>query len=160
MTTQRCCASSKRLIVNRFCASLSSLMEKVSYGKLSQLQKLVLVALSEPRYAVMKRRKFSRLIKRLYWGKDSQVAAASLSRALQRLEDRGYTIRKAGRWQLTERNPHVYSYDSGVGVAFLAWAQNREFYAVLGLKGPPLEALGIKARSEEKDRPGVKVEGF
>ena len=29
-------------------------------------------------------------------------------------------------------------------LAFLAWGNNREFYALLGLKGPSLEALGIK----------------
>jgi hypothetical protein len=56
-------------------------MEKISYEKLSQLQKLVMVALLEPRYAVMKRREFNRLIKRLYYGKDSRVATSSLSRA-------------------------------------------------------------------------------
>jgi hypothetical protein len=46
--------------------SLDFLMEKISYEKLSQLQKLILVALSEPRHAVMKRRAFNRLVKRLY----------------------------------------------------------------------------------------------
>ena len=56
-------------------------MEKVSFSKLSQLQKLILVALCEPRYAVMKRREFNRAIKRLYYGKDSRAASSSLSRA-------------------------------------------------------------------------------
>ena len=65
-------------------------MVKISYEKLSQLQKLILVALSEARYAVMKRRAFNRTIKRLYYGKDSRVATSSLSRAYQRLEDRQY----------------------------------------------------------------------
>jgi hypothetical protein len=41
-------------------------------------------------------------------------------------------------------------------LAFLAWAENREFYALLGLKGRPLEALGIKP--EKGARPGVEVE--
>jgi hypothetical protein len=128
-------------------------MEKISFEKLSQLQKLILVALCEPRYALMKRREFNRLIKRLYYGKDSRVAISSLSRAYQRLEDRKYILRFGGRWQLTnsDNDPH----DNGLMLAFLAWAQNREFYALFGLKGPPLEELGIKPKSEAK--PGVEV---
>src|SRR5215469_8177836 len=108
-------------------------MEKISYEKLSQLQKLILVALCEPRYAVMKRRQFNRLIKRLYYGKDSRVATSSLSRAYQRLEDRQYLLRFGGRWELTnsDNNPH----DNGMILAFLVWSKNREFYALLGLKG-------------------------
>jgi hypothetical protein len=118
---------------------------------MSQLQKLILVALCEPRYAVMKRREFNRLIKRLYYCKDSRVATSSLSRAYGRFEDRQYTIRFGGRWKLTDGNP----YNNGVILAFLVQAQNREFYALFGLKGPPLETLGIKPRSEA--RPGVEV---
>ena len=131
-------------------------MRKISYGKLSQLQKLILVALSEPRYAVMKRREFNRLVKRLYYGKDSRVAASSLSRAYQRLEDRQYIARSGRRWTLTDSDP----YDNGMMLAILVWGQNREFYALLGLKGPPLEALGIEpanARSQTERR-GVQVE--
>ena len=127
-------------------------MEKFSYGKLSELQKLILVALSEPRYAVMQRRAFNRTLKRLYWGKDSRAATSSLSRAYQRLEDRQYIVRFGGRWKLTDSNP----YDNGVMLAFLAWAKKRELYALVGLKGPPLEALGIKPKTE--GRQGVKVE--
>src|SRR5258705_3938473 len=112
-------------------------MGKISYEKLSQLQKLILVALSEPRYAVMKRRAFNRTLKRLYWGKDSRVATASLPRAYQRLEDRQYIVRFGGRWKLTDSDP----FDNGVMLAFLVWAQKRELYARLGLRGPPLEAL-------------------
>src|SRR3981081_2222655 len=112
-------------------------MEKISYEKLSQLRKLILVALSEPRYPVMKRRAFNRTLKRLYWGKDSRVATSSLSRAYQRLEDRQYIVRFGGRWNLTDSNP----YDNGLMLAFLAWAKKRELYALVGLKGPPLEWL-------------------
>jgi hypothetical protein len=132
------------------------LVRKISYGKLSELQKLILVALSEPRYAVMKRRAFNRTVKRLYWGKDSRAATSSLSRAYQRLEDRQYIARSGGRWTLTDSDP----YDNGVMLAFLAWGNNREFYALLGLKGPPLEALGIKPAnaSSNTERPGVHVE--
>jgi hypothetical protein len=121
-----------------------------------QLQRLILVALSEARYAVLKRREFNRTIKRLYYGKDSRVATSSLSRAYQRLEDRQYIARSGGRWKLTDSNP----YDNGVMLAFLAWAQKRELYARLGLRGPPLEALGIKPAdaSSNTERPGVHVE--
>jgi hypothetical protein len=131
-------------------------MRKVSYGKLSQLQKLILVALSEPHYAVMKRRSFNRLVKRLYYGKDSRAATSSLSRAYQRLEDRQYILRSGGRWTLNDGNP----LDNGVMLAFLAWAEKRELYARLGLKGPPLEALGIKPpdASSNTERRGVHVE--
>jgi hypothetical protein len=131
-------------------------MGKISYGRLSQLQRLILVALSDPRYAVMKRRAFNRTIKRLYYGEDSRVAASSLSRAYQRLEDRQYIVRFGGRWKLTDSNP----YDNGVLLAFLAWADNREFYALLGLNGLPLEALGIKPAnaSSNTERRGVHVE--
>jgi hypothetical protein len=131
-------------------------MGKISYEKLSQLQKLILVALSEPRYAVMKRRAFNRTIKRLYYGKDSRVATSSLSRAYQRLEDRQCIVRFGGRWKLTDSDP----YDYGVMLAFLAWAQKRELYARLGLKGPPLEAPGIKPAdaSSNTERRGVHVE--
>ena len=131
-------------------------MGKISYEKLSQLQKLILVALSEPRYAVMKRREFNRTVKRLYYGKDSRAATVSLSRAYQRLEDRQYIARSGGRWKLTDSDP----YDNGVMLAFLAWANNRELYARLGLKGPPLEALGIEPANaaSNTERRGVHVE--
>ena len=86
----------------------------------------------------------------------SRVATSSLSRAYQRLEDRVYIARSGGRWKLTDSNPD----DNGVMLAFLAWANNREFYARLGLKGPPLEALGIKPENARSDaeRRGVHVE--
>jgi hypothetical protein len=129
-------------------------MERISYEKLSQLQKLILVALCEPRYPITKRREFNRLIKRLYYGRDSRVATSSRSRACQRLEDRKYILRFGGRWELTnsDNNPH----DNGLMLGFLAWSKNREFYALFGLKGPPIEALGIEPKTG--DRPGVKVE--
>jgi hypothetical protein len=127
-------------------------MGKISCGKLSQLQRLILVALFEPRYAVMKRRAFNRTLTRLYCGKDSRAATSSLSRAYQRLEDRQYIVHFGGRWKLSDSNPS----DNGMILAFLVWAQNREFYARLGLKGPLLEALGIKP--EKGARLRVEVE--
>jgi hypothetical protein len=53
-------------------------------------------------------------------------------------------------------------------LAFMAWANNREFYALLGLRGPPLEWLAQiepeqkeEAKGEallpEPRRPGVKT---
>jgi len=83
-------------------------MSRISYEKLSQLQKLILVALLEPRYAVMKRRELNRLIKWLYYGKDSRVATSSLSRAYQRLEDRQYIMRFGGRWKLTDTTAPIH----------------------------------------------------
>jgi hypothetical protein len=105
-----------------------------------------------------KRREFNRLIKRLYYGKDSRVATSSLSRAYQRLEERQYIVRCRGCWQLT--NSDSDPVNSGFVMAFLAWSKLIGAYALLGLKGPPLEALGIKpteARSET-ERKGVDVE--
>jgi hypothetical protein len=128
------------------------LMEKISCEKLSQLQRLILVALSEPRYAVMKRREFNRTIKRLYYGRDSRVATSSLSRAYQRLEDRRYIVRFGGRWKLTDGDP----YDNGMMLAFLAWGQKRELNALLGLKGPPLEWLSQIQSDEEPSQKGIQ----
>jgi hypothetical protein len=134
-------------------------MRKISYEKLSQLQKLILVALSEPRYAVMKRRAFNRTLKGLYWGKDSRSATASLSRAIARLEDRQYLRRSAGRWTLSDSDP----FSNGFIFAILAWEQNWPHYSRMGLRGPPSEAL---PNSEQEDqpassgpraRPGVKT---
>jgi hypothetical protein len=136
-------------------------MEKISYEKLSQLQKLMLVALLEPRYTVMKRREFNRLIKRLYYGKDSRVATSSLSRAFQRLEKRQYILRFGGRWRLTDPNDTEANLgDNGTVFALQAWFQNRKSYALLGLMGPPPEALGIKPAETRSDteRRGVDVE--
>ena len=111
-----------------------------------------MVALLEPRYAVMKRRAFNRTVKRLYWGKDSRVATSSLSRAYQRLEDRQYIVRSGGRWKLTDSDP----YDNGVMLAFLAWGQKRELYALLGLKGPPLEWLSQIPSEEQREQKGIQ----
>jgi hypothetical protein len=125
-------------------------VEKISYAKLSMLQKLILVTLLEGRYGIMKRREFARSIKRLYWGKDSRVATSSLSRALQRLEERAYIRRNRGCWELTD-----FLSDNGTMLAVLSWVQNRELYALLGLRGPPPEAFGKRA---EADGPGVEVD--
>ena len=115
---------------------------------MSTLQKLILVALCEERFALMKRREFNRVIKRLYWGSDSRARTSSLSRAFERLSDRHYLVRLGGRWKLTDHAPS----ESGLLMALSAWANAREFYALLGLKGPSLEAQGIKSKR------GIEVE--
>jgi hypothetical protein len=61
-------------------------------------------------------------------------------------------VRSGGRWILTDQPPG----NSGVALALLAWANEREFYARFGLAGPALEALGLKPKKEA--RPGVQVE--
>src|SRR5258707_9395318 len=100
----------------------------------------------------MKRPAFTGWVRRLYYGKDSRVATSSLSRAYQRLEDRQYIARSRGRWTLTDSDP----YDNGVMLAFLAWGNNREFYARLGLKGPPLEWLSQIQSDEEPNQKGTQ----
>ena len=45
-------------------------------------------------------------------------------------------------------------------LAFLAWAQKREFYARLGLSDPPLEALPqLQEEPEQKGSKEVPTEG-
>ena len=102
----------------------------VSLDKLSQLQKLTLVALLEPRYSCLKGREFRSLIKRLYWGKTHAQArgpavAVSLSRALARLEERGYIVRFAGGWQLTDSDTDFVH--NGWLFAILAWDRAKIF---------------------------------
>jgi hypothetical protein len=106
-------------------------LEKISFEKLSKLQKFTLVALMEPRYAAAKPREFTAAIRRLYWGRDTPNTRKSLSRALERLEQRGYIMRLDRHWQLTDSDPA----NSGVMMAFLAWAQCRELYTKFGFQG-------------------------
>ncbi len=94
----------------------------------------------------------NRTIKQLYYGKDSRVATSSLSRAYQRLEDRQYIVRFGGRWKLTDSDP----YDNGMMLASMAWAQKRELYALLGLKGPPLEWLSQIQSDGEPTQKGIQ----
>jgi len=68
------------------------------------------------------------------------------------LEDRQYIVRFGGRWKPTDSDP----YDNGVMLAFLAWAQKRELYARLGLKGPPLEALPQITSEEQPEQKGIQ----
>ena len=94
-----------------------------SLGKLSQLQRFILVALSEPRYAVLKRKEFRRFIKHRYYGRDCAATQVAVSRAMSRLEERAYIVRRQGRWQLTDSDTNLF--DNRVMTAFLAWAQKR-----------------------------------
>ena len=91
-------------------------LEKISFEKLSELQKFILVALMEPRYAAARPREFAAAIRRLYWGRDTPSTRKSLSRALQRLEQRGYIMRLDRHWQLTDSDAS----NDGVMMAFLA----------------------------------------
>src|SRR5271166_2433003 len=95
--------------------------------KLSQLQRLILVVLLEPRYSALKRREFRALIKLLYWGcgyPRATAAAVSLSRALSRLEGRGYLERTRSGWALRTIDPT----NSGLMTALYAWQQKKELY--------------------------------
>ena len=121
-------------------ADVLKALEKISFEKLSELQKFILVALMEPRYAAAGPREFAAAIRRLYWGRDSPNTRKSLSRALQRLERRGYIMRLDRHWQLTGSDPFDTKHN-GLGMAFLAWAQRIELYARMGFpRGAPLLA--------------------
>ena len=152
-------------------------LEKISFEKLSELQKFILVALMEPRYAAAGPREFAAAIRRLYWGRDSPNTRKSLSRALQRLERRGYIIRVDRHWQLTGSDPFDTKHN-GLGMAFLAWAQRIELYVhKMGFQGAlrllkkPTSANPAQKETQthtvsqieqvlqapQKERPGVKT---
>jgi hypothetical protein len=130
-----------------------------SLAKLSQLQRLILVVLLEPRYSALKCREFRALIKGLYWGfgyPGAAAAAVSLSRALSRLEERGYIVRRfPGCWELTCSESDFVR--NGWLLALCAWGQKKELYAELGLRGPSRKSLGI-SEPAKTERSGVKVE--
>jgi hypothetical protein len=100
----------------------------------------------------MKRREFNQMVYGIYFREHSPSTRASLSRAYRRLEDRKYIVRCQGCWELTGET----IYDGGLQLAFLAWANLRDIYAQVGLKGPPPETLGLGAKTHA--RPGVQVE--
>ena len=150
-------------------------LETISFEKLSELQKFILVALMEPRYAAAKPREFAAAIRRLYWGRDSPSTRKSLSRALQRLERRGYIMRVDRHWQLTGSDPFDNKHN-GLGMAFLAWAQRMELYTKFGFQGalrvlqktnsadPEKETqkrtvsqIEQVLQAPQKERPGVKT---
>ena len=132
-------------------------MEKISFEKLSELQKFILVALMEPQYAAASPREFAAAIKRLYWGIDSPNTRKSLSRALQRLEQRGYVMRLDRHWQLTGSDPFDNEHQ-GLTIAFLAWTQRRELYAKIGFRGALL--LLQKTDSASPAQKGTKNESL
>src|SRR6516225_6395699 len=112
-----------------------SFPENFSFQKLSELQKFILVALMEPKFATARPREFAAAIRRLYWGRDTPNTRKSLSRALQRLEQRGYIMRLDRHWQLTGSDPFDTKHN-GLGMAFLAWAQRMELYVQkMGFQG-------------------------
>jgi hypothetical protein len=147
-------------------------LEKISFEKLSELQKFVLVALMETALAARGPREFALAIRRLYWGRDTPSTRKSLSRALGRLEQRGYIMRLDRHWQLTDSDPA----NSGVMMAFLAWAQRMELYTKFGFQGalrvlqktnsadPEKETqkrtvsqIERALQAPQKERPGVKT---
>src|SRR6516225_3743755 len=150
-----------------------SFPENFSFQKLSELQKFILVALMEPKFATARPREFAAAIRRLYWGRDTPNTRKSLSRALQRLEQRGYIMRLDRHWQLTHSNP----LDNGAMMAFMAWAQHREFYVQrMGFVGafhllpkrttadpeketrkPTVSQIEQVLQTHLKERPGVKT---
>jgi len=71
-------------------------------------------------------------------------------------KERRYIIGCGRGWQLTAYDDNPDLTDNGFSMAFLIWAKRRELYGLIGLKGPPLEALGIKPGAEGKERPGRK----
>src|SRR5271166_1420795 len=112
----------------------------VSLDKLSRLQRLILVALLEPRYASLSRRRFRDLIKLLYWGSGysrAAVIAASLSRSLTALESRGYLVRTRRGWTLSTSALSMSDpANFGLMMALRAWQQKKELYLQVGLGGP------------------------
>jgi hypothetical protein len=129
-----------------------------SLAKLSQLQRLILVVLLEPRYSALKCREFRALIKGLYWGfgyPGAAAAAVSLSRALSRLEERGYIVRRSsGCWELTCSESDFVR--NGWLFALCAWGQKKELYTKAGLSGPTLQSLGLSPEPAPEPK-GVQV---
>jgi hypothetical protein len=117
-----------------------------SLGKLSKLQRLILVVLLEDGYARLERPTFRGLVKLLYWNAPrclakKELVAKSLSRALGRLEERGYIVRRfPGCWRLTAFDISAPA-ASGDVMAINAWARDKEHYGQLGLRGPSRESL-------------------
>jgi hypothetical protein len=132
-----------------------------SLGKLSKLQRLILVILLEDGYAQLDRPTFRGLVKLLYWDaprclSKKELVAKSLSRALSRLEARGYIVRRfPGCWRLTEFDLSAPA-DCGFVMALNAWSQEKERYAKLGLRGPTKESLGLSPEPAPQKK-GVQV---
>jgi hypothetical protein len=118
--------------------------------KLSRLQRLILVMLLDEHLATLGRREFRRVAKWLYWNSGvwegcvkASVATSDLSRALSRLEARGYLVRTRHSWRLTEFDLGALT-DCGGVMAINAWSRDKELYAKVGLRGPSAESLGIQ----------------
>jgi len=131
-----------------------------SLEKLSRLQRLILVVLLEKGCSRLSRPTFRSLVKKLYWGErhapsQKEVVAKSLSRALARLEGRGYIVRTGKGWQLSCSD----LVNNGLVFAILAWQRAPGAYALLGLHGPDAESLGLKATGVPKPKTkGVEIQ--
>jgi hypothetical protein len=86
-------------------------------GKLSKLQRFILVALLSDESAYWTRCQFSEFVYHKHFQWKSKATFASLSRALSRLEQRGLIGRVRGKWQLTQELS-----DNGMLIAALEWA--------------------------------------
>jgi hypothetical protein len=71
-------------------------------GKLSKLQRFILVILLSDEAAGWTRRQFAEFVYHNYFRWKSKSTFASLSRALSRLEQRDLIARVKGKWKLTE----------------------------------------------------------
>jgi hypothetical protein len=72
--------------------------------KLSGLQKFILVSLLIPQRQLLSRKKFSRYVYEKYFGAEAPSIRANLSRAYERLQDRGFLRTKRNRWTLTKQD--------------------------------------------------------
>jgi len=104
-----------------------------SNEKLSKLQRFILVALLESKYAAMSQKEFNQFIYntwfRKYW---AATAQASLSRTYKRLKARGFL---SNNCKLTL---------AGSLMAYNVWHQcSREYLHEFDLKGPPPEVLQL-----------------
>ena len=89
----------KLLIVNEV---MTRYREPQGFDKLSRLQKVIMVALLDPKYAAMKRREFNTWVYEGLFQETSPSTRASLSRSLRSLEKREYIVRSKGCYRLND----------------------------------------------------------
>jgi hypothetical protein len=101
-------------------------MARESYGKLSKLQRFIMICVFTPEGQAMPRREFSRMVYKKFFGEETASTRASLSRAYRRLEHREYLQRVNGCWKL---NDEIGEGDGNL-IAGLLWLD-------LAKAGPP-----------------------
>jgi hypothetical protein len=97
-------------------------MARVSYGKLSKLQRFIMMCVLTPEGEAMSRREFSRMIYEKFFGEETASNRASLSRAYRRLEHREYLRRVNGCWKLNNETAD----GNGILIAGLLWLDLRK----------------------------------